>query len=68
MRRGEVYSIRNSTLGGKPCIEGEARLVRCIAKEVPGFGRDTESWLVEFLDEPGVRFGRVVKAADKVKK
>ncbi len=47
LKYGDVVEIQNSTLSGKPVIEGKARLVKKLDKEVPDF----EFWLVKFEED-----------------
>ena len=64
MSKGAVYMIRNMTLSGKPVEEGKARLVKHVS-DIPGSGGD-ETWMVEFLNEPGATYRRNVLGNDMI--
>ena len=49
---GDQVTVHNTTLGGRPFIEGEA-IVRRILNE-------DDAYEVEFVKEPGVTYDRVV--------
>ena len=60
-RAGDVYAIRNRTLGGVPIVEGFARLVR--PARIGWLDPDEDRWLVEF--GPGDSAERLIRRADR---
>ena len=62
LKRGMRVTVRNTTVCGKPIVEGIARLVKFLKKyEVDG----TEKWMVKFDDEEG-GYPRIVVEEDIV--
>jgi len=61
MKAGDITKIYNTTLGGKQVLEGEAKLVKPSDIGNDGLEDGYEYWQVEFTDERGEYFDRVIK-------
>ena len=61
MKPGDLVSISNTTIGGKPIIEGKAKLIRPSDIGNEGLEDGYKYWLVEFTNEQGEYFDRIVK-------
>jgi hypothetical protein len=62
MKPGDIVEIHNATLGGKEIIEGKARLIKPSDIGNDGLNEGWEYWQVEFTDQPGEYFDRVIEA------
>lgn len=62
MKRGDIVEVSNETLGGKAIIEGTAKLIKPSDIGNDGLNHGYECWQVEFTDQPGEYFDRIIKA------
>ena len=62
MKQGAIVTIYNRTIGGEEIIEGEAKLIKPSDIGNAGLNDGWEYWQVEFIDQPGDYFDRVVQA------
>ncbi len=60
MIKGDVVIIWNETLRGKQIVEGKARLIKPSDIGNDGLNPGYEYWQVEFTDQKGEYFDRVV--------
>ena len=63
MKAGDLVEIKNQTIGGKDIIEGRAKLIKPSGIGNRGLTDKFEYWLVEFTDQKGEYFDRVVEGA-----
>jgi len=61
MKAGDITKIYNTTLGGKQVVEGEAKLIKPSDLGNDGLSPGYECWLLEFTDQKGEYFDRVIK-------
>ena len=57
-----MVKIYNVTLGGKQLLEGTAKLIKPSDIGNDGLNEGFEFWQVEFTDEKGVYFDRIVSS------
>ena len=60
MKRGDIVEIVNGS-GRSRFVEGQARLIKPSDIGNEGLNEGWEYWQVEFIDEPGEYFDRVVR-------
>lgn len=60
MKAGDIVTIYNSTISGKEVIEGKAKLVKPSDMGNEGLEKGWEYWQVEFTDQLGEYFDRIV--------
>ena len=61
MKPGDIVTIYNESIGGKQILEGQAKLIKPSDMGNDGLSDGYEYWLVEFTDQKGEYFDRVVK-------
>ncbi len=61
MAQGKIIEIYNTTIGGKKIIEGKAKLIKPSDIGNDGLNPGYEFWQVEFTDQLGEYFDRVIK-------
>jgi len=61
MKAGDMVEIHNTTLGGRQELEGKAKLIKPSDIGNDGLEDGYEYWQVEFTDEEGEYFDRVIK-------
>jgi hypothetical protein len=66
MKVGDIVTINNISVSGKPIVEGKAKLIKKRLNYPNPYGK--ELWAVEFLAEPGEQFERFVEAYPIVSK
>ena len=60
MKRGDKVKIYNATAGGKQILEGVAKLIEPSEIGNEGLNPGFEYWQVEFIDQTGVFFDRII--------
>lgn len=63
MKRGDKVTISNATFGGKTIVEGTAKLIKPSDIGNDGLNPGYEYWQVEFTDQKGEYFDRVIKVS-----
>ena len=63
MKAGSLVDIHNATIGGKAIIEGRAKLIKPSDIGNDGLNDGYEYWLVEFTDQKGEYFDRIIKVS-----
>ena len=58
---GELVEIANLSIAGKPIIEGTAKLIKPSEVGNDGLNPGYEYWQVEFTDQIGEYFDRIIK-------
>jgi hypothetical protein len=61
MKKGDLVEIYNTTIGGKQVTEGTAKLIRPSDIGNEGLNDGYEFWQVEFTDQKGEYFDRIIK-------
>jgi hypothetical protein len=64
MKKGDLVNIYTTTFGGKQILEGHAKLVKPSNISNEGLSNGYEYWLVEFTDQKGEYFDRVVRVTN----
>jgi len=60
MKSRDIVEIENQSIGGKSFVEGKAKLIKPIeGKNIAGY----EYWQVEFIDQKGEYFNRIVRVS-----
>ncbi len=63
MKAGDIAEIGNKTLGGNDFIEGMAKLIKPSEIGNDGLNDGYEFWVVEFTDQAGEYFDRIIKVS-----
>lgn len=63
MKAGDIVEVKNTTIGGKPIIEGNAKLIKPSDIGNDGLNEGYEYWQVEFTDSKGEYFDRIVEVS-----
>ena len=63
MKAGDIVEVKNQTIGGRDLIEGEAKLIKPSSIGDSGLNEGWEYWLVDFTDQKGEYFDRVIKVS-----
>ena len=63
MIAGDIVEITNGTIGGRALIEGTAKLVKPSDIGNEGLNDGWEYWQVEFTDQKGELFDRIIKVS-----
>lgn len=61
MKPGDMTDIYNQTIEGKDILEGQAKLIKPSDIGNDGLNNGYEYWQVEFVDQRGEYFDRVIK-------
>lgn len=61
MKAGDIVSIYNKTIGGEDILEGEAKLIKPSDIDNGGLNDGFELWQIEFTDQLGEYFDRIIK-------